>query len=299
MAWVKSRQEAVHKRAQREDSIWRAIKAVQTMNKDGKPEMSLREASTAFGIPFSTLRGWLHGAQPHFVAHRAQQVLTPMDEKAVIRWIKALEGCGFPPKVVHVRQAAELIIKKEVGDHWITRFLNRHPEVAAKFTSPMERARIEAASPYIIRDHFMKLGRAIKSKNIQAAETYNMDEKGFLMGLAQASKVICSCEGGSKFKLPDDGNRELLTVIECVSGDGRVIPSFISYKGAHHYMGWHRFTDRDDISATFRFSYAAKGWTNRILGMEWLVEVFDKETRDQADSRWRYVISTTIIGTNI
>ena len=43
-------------------------------------------------------------------------------------------------------------------------------------------------------------------------------------------------------------------------------------------------------SKKFRFSYAKKGWTDRVLGMEWLVEVFDKETRDLANGRWRYVI---------
>jgi len=54
-------------------------------------------------------------------------------------------------------------------------------------------------------------------------EVYNMDAKGFLMGMAQVSKVISSCGGGSQFKIPADGNCELLTVIACVSGHGRVI----------------------------------------------------------------------------
>ena len=36
----------------------------------------------------------------------------------------------------------------------------------------MERARLETASPAIIRDHFAKLGRAIKNKNIQESEVY-------------------------------------------------------------------------------------------------------------------------------
>ena len=287
MGRVKDRQEAAHKRAQREDNIRKALKAVQTLHKDGKPVMSLRDASSAFQIPYSTLRDRLNGAQPHIIAHRAQQTLTPTDEKAVVRWIKHLESCGFPPKVAHVRQAAELVSQQEVGEHWITRFLDRHPQLAAKFTTPMERDRLEATSPYVVRDHFANLGRAMKAKNIQESEVYNMDEKGFLMGLAQSSKVICSYEGGSKFKVPDDGNRELLTVIECVSGDGRVIPCLIIYKGATHYMGWHRFTGRDEESQKFRFSYARKGWTNRVLGMEWLVEVFDKETKGLANSRWR------------
>ena len=49
----------------------------------------------------------------------------------------------------------------------------------------------------------------------------------------------------------DDGNRELLTAIEYVSADGRVSPSLIIYKGATHYMGWHKFTGTDVESKSF------------------------------------------------
>jgi len=78
---------------------------------------------------------------------------------------------------------------------------------------------------------------------------YNMDEKGFLMGLSEKSKVICTYKGRT-FKMMDDGNRELLTDIESVSADGRVLPSLIIYKGANHYMGWHKFTRKDEESKT-------------------------------------------------
>jgi len=78
--------------------------------------------------------------------------------------------------------------------------------LATKFTTPIDRDQLEAASPFIIQDHFAKLRYAMKTKIIQEPDVYNMDEKGFLTGLVQASKVICSYEGGSKFKIPDNGN---------------------------------------------------------------------------------------------
>ena len=99
MGRVKSRQEAANKRAQREDTIQKALNTVETMNKDGNPKILLREASKAFGIPFSTLQGRWNGTRPHFVAHQKQQILTGTDEKAVVWWIRNLENCGFAPKV--------------------------------------------------------------------------------------------------------------------------------------------------------------------------------------------------------
>lgn len=61
--------------------------------------------------------------------------------------------------------------------------------------------------------------------------------------------------------MPDAGNRELLKVIECISGDGRDIPSLIIYKGVNNYIRWHRFIGQDEESKKFWFSYAKKGWT--------------------------------------
>ena len=105
--------------------------------------MSMRDAAPAFMLLYSTLRNRLDGAQPHYLAHSQQQLLTPTDEKAVVRCLTILESCGFPPRVEHVKQVAELIIQMSVGENWITRFLNRHPKLATKLTSPLERGRVK------------------------------------------------------------------------------------------------------------------------------------------------------------
>lgn len=56
-----------------------------------------------------------------------------------------------------------------------------------------------------------------------------MDEKGFLMGLADRSKVICSRRGKGEgsIQVAEDGNRESLTVIETVSAGGAILPPLI------------------------------------------------------------------------
>jgi len=223
MGRVKFREYAAKARAKREDTIRKALDTIRAGT------MSLRDAETAFMIPYSTLRHRLKGGQLHFLAHTEQQLLTPTDEKAVVRWITILENCGFPPHVEHVRQAAELIIRMTVGENWVSRFLNRHPMLATKLTSPLERGRVDAEDPRVVRDHFAKVQRVIIAKNIQQKNMYNMDEKGFLIGLSEKSKVICTYKGQT-FKMMDDGNRELLTVIESVSADGRVLPFLIIYK---------------------------------------------------------------------
>ena len=184
----------------------------------------------------------------------------------MLRLIDSLERTGSPPRIEHVKQAAERINihGRPPGKNWITRFLNRHPEVVARFTTSIDHKRKEATTPQVIKDHFKKIEELLK--HVPAQYICNMDKKGFLMGLAARSKVICSYRYGS-FPVSDDGNRELLTCIETVSAAGHVLPSCIIYKGTAHYMGWHTFTGSATGTEDFQFSYSPRGWTNRVLSL--------------------------------
>jgi len=44
----------------------------------------------------------------------------------------------------------------------------------------------------------------------------------------------------------------MLTVIECCCAALYVLPSFVIFKGAVHYMGWH--TETSDPEAKFTYS---------------------------------------------
>ena len=117
MGWIKRRD--INKRADRETAIALAMKAVQ------HDKLSIRAAAEAHNLAFSTLRDQLKGAVAKPKAHREQQLLSPQDEKAMLRLIDSLERTGFPPRIEHVKQAAERINihGRPPGKNWITRFL--------------------------------------------------------------------------------------------------------------------------------------------------------------------------------
>jgi len=46
---------------------------------------------------------------------------------------------------------------REVGIHWATRFLNRHPEFAAELCQRLDRQRANASDPAIIKDFFHRV----------------------------------------------------------------------------------------------------------------------------------------------
>ena len=105
----------------------------------------------------------------------------------------------------------------------------------------------------------------------------NMDEKGFRIGVALRCKVICKKDRRSP-KLTQDESREWVTVIETISGDGRVLRPMIINKGKVHYMGWYAKLKKQEVAT---FGVSEKGWSNEALGLGWLQEVFDPETRER------------------
>jgi len=104
-----------------------------------------------------------------------------------------------------------------------------------------------------------------------------MDEKGFMMGVASRCKEICK-KGRRTTNLVQDGSREWVTVIECVSGDGSALRPMIINKGQAHYMGWYSKLKKKDLAI---FGVSEKGWSNEELGLRWLKELFDSETWDR------------------
>ena len=108
---------------------------------------------------------------------------------------------------------------------------------------------------------------------------FNMDEKGFRMGISDRCKVICWQRGrGITGKLAQDGNRELITVIKTICGDGTLLPPLVIYKGAKRYMQWFQHMEEDSDAPDYLFASSTKGWTNHKLGMEWLKH-FDHNTK--------------------
>jgi len=102
-----------------------------------------------------------------------------------------------------------------------------------------------------------------------------MDEKGFLMGQAARAEVICQ-RGRCNPRVTHDAKRELVSVIETVSGSGMALSPFIINKGKGHYLGWYR--NLIEAEHTYHFSYSPKGWTDNELAMRWLRDLFDPES---------------------
>lgn len=81
---------------------------------------------------------------------------------------------------------------KELGRNWTAGFLNRHPVLQSKYSCTLDQDRFLAQNRDSIQEWF-DLYRSIKAAHgILDEDTYNMDENGYMMGIAGSSKVVFS-----------------------------------------------------------------------------------------------------------
>jgi len=247
-----------------------------------EPTLSIRAAAVRFGVPRSTLRDRHFGkSQPRNQAHKKQQLLTEEEENEVVAWIERLDHIGIPPRLSHIHDMVAVIVKGHeewekatVGKHWISRFLDRHIEIASRLASRIDCQRESAAQPASIKSFFDRLGEVKSRYHISADDIWNVDEKGFAIGIGKKGKVVCKRQRRNP-RVRHPGNREWVTLMEGVSAGGKLLSPLYIYEGGAHLMGNHDYKNRDDAS----FGLSNTGWTNNELGFRWLKEVFEPGTR--------------------
>ena len=153
----------------------------------------------------------------------------------------------------------EILNKRErggqlaLGQHWITRFMDSHPQLSSKFSTQVYKQRIVKSDPKILKQAFDVLGNMIRTFKILPQNTYNMDEKGLLIGKSARVKVICMrvrrCQ-----PLIKDSNRELVTAVETISADGTVLPPMIILRGKTQQAQWHSYLSEEDKDTIFSAS---------------------------------------------
>jgi hypothetical protein len=90
------------------------------------------------------------------------------------------------------------------------------------------------------------------------------------------------------FNLIADGNRELVTIIECGNAAGeRLRPTYI-FKGRSVQEQWIR---KDPLRPRANYTFSDSGWTDNVIGLHWIEKVYDPATIHLLeDGGWRLLI---------
>jgi transcriptional regulator with XRE-family HTH domain len=174
------------------DPIQEAIEYLEL--REAGDEFSYREVAKKLGVNRTTLSRRHQGKQVNCEAlAKRQQLLSPQQELELVRYIEELTRRGLSPTREMVGNFASAVAKWEVSESWITRSLRRHAdEPTTKWATGIDRQRHEADSREIYKVYFDTLHAKMREYDLDERNTYNMDEKGFFVGIASRSKRVFS-----------------------------------------------------------------------------------------------------------
>lgn len=255
-----------------EQRLQLAMKAYQNNERNVSKRCIARE----YGIAWSTFRDRLKGANPHRLAHTKAQRLTPEQEESLVHWALLMHKWGWPARSEQLRHMASELLKSQtsqdfIGVNWVQKFLLRHSELVSVFSQSLDSDRAAMHDRARLEGWFQLFEKTQREYDVQIEDTYNMDEKGFAMGLLGKHRVICP--RGQRPTLTQDGNREWVSLIECACADGEVLSAWYIFKGKLHQKAWYEVLTEGHIAIS------DNGWTTNGIGLDWLKECFEKESR--------------------
>ena len=264
----------------------RTLKALREV-KRGK---SVASAAKNNDVERTYLRRRIEGIPTRQLSDEARQKLSKTQEARLSKWIILQGKLGYAPPHHRFRGFAQRVLAnsgstEQLGAKWVQRFLARHPEIRTIKGIAMDYQRLNGATPTSARALHSRL-QLKEIKDIPARNRYNADEIGFMEGMGENDLVLG--EAGRKRILLKDGNkRTWITVLVCVSADGRALPPLIIFKGSTVQHQW--FENTRDRFKDWYFTYTENGWTNTEVGLKWLREVFIPNTKP-AGLDWRLLI---------
>jgi NADH/NAD ratio-sensing transcriptional regulator Rex len=116
---------------------------------------------------------------------------------------------------------------KTLRKHYITRLIQRHPELKSGKTRAMVIKRILALDPMVIKRFFSEFERLWNDYSVEMEDIYNIDETGFQLSQTTVNFVVYNPALGRPIAPAPEGNHQWVTIIECVDINRAIKPYVI------------------------------------------------------------------------
>jgi hypothetical protein len=188
---------------------------------------SKSRAATVYRVSKATLLNRLKGIQPRSETRANGHKLTVFEEEVLAKRLLDADKRGFSIRPEFLRGMAQILLSMRtrdasstIGVNWAYNFVKRHPELRTRYNRRITYQRAKQEDPKIIKQWFEVVQATIQEHGIHEDDIWNFDETGFAMGLCTTSKVITAVERSERPRTVIQGNREWVTIIECVSSKG-------------------------------------------------------------------------------
>jgi hypothetical protein len=132
---------------------------------------------------------------------------------------------------------------------------------------------------------FEVIGQELQRGDILPENVYNMDETGVMLCMLGSIKVLVSKDDVQDYR-GAGVKRNMVTAIECVSGDGRSLSPMIIWPATTHRSNWTTYP-----TPGWYYACSKTGYTDSKISLEWLKCVFDPQTKEREQDKPRILIS--------
>lgn len=185
---------------------------------------------------------------------------------------------GLAPKRKQIEAAANSILHEancdtslRVGDHWLKRFLQRHPKYHRRSRRALDLERLQAHDKSAIERWFQSYHDIIQRYGITPQDIWNFDETGFQIGVGKDQYIITR-EPKKRIFSGAKTNRESVTIIGAVNAMGSVISPLIILSSRQALLRWFDHIDDE------RITVSDTDFANDLLIYQW-IQYFHQATK--------------------
>jgi len=212
--------------------------ALNECSKSNPGAISIAKAAEKYGIPPKTLGHRARGVKPRAEAHKEQQLLTPSQERAIASFCRNRGLRGEPVDIAELRLLAERVCGREPGHKWPYAFMDRNTGIRRRWAKQGESKRANALNKSNTDSFFEALAEVVKG--IDPDCIWNCDEKGIVESGGTIRRRVVVGSDQKDPKITADESRKMVTILECVSAAGAVIPPLLIHPGAEKDGEWIR-----------------------------------------------------------
>jgi hypothetical protein len=260
-------------------------------------DFTLIQNADRHGVNCSTLsQRWRGLAGPQSNGYTQQQLLKPQQEDKLVCYIEGLTAKLLPPTRQMICNFASEISGIYVGKAWVLPFLHcHHNMLTTKWSTAMDSNRHAADSYNKYKLYFELLHGKMSEYYVLPHNTYNMDEKGFMIGVVGRTKQVFSKQLWESKRMTSalqDKSRDWVTVVAMICADGTTLPPVIIYTSANSTLQQSWVANIKVAKHQAFFTSSASGWANNKLGLAWLEQIFNHYTKYKAHygKDWRLLI---------